>query len=135
MTLIEVMAAGAMLAVGAAGILSGWGSLNNVLIHQRRVVDATSICRSSMESMLILKSDDTRLNGAIVNKGRYDVHMNKLAAGSPEYDAGYDVRHIIKSSTPSLGFVSITVLVTWDENGTSRRIELETFREVEVHDP
>jgi len=124
MSLIEVMVAGALLAVGATAVVSGWSTVNNVLQHQRRSVEATSIMRSQVERLLSLAPGDPRLAPGTADLGTIDVFGQPLPA-----PRGYRVSSIIAGDTPGLGFIAMTVVVRWAERGADRETRLMTFRE------
>ena len=123
MSLIEVTIAGALLAIGAAGTLSAWGTVTTLLERQRRLTDATYLARSSVERLLALAPGDAALAPGKHAAGRFDVFGTLVA------DGGYVVRHEIEGDKPGPGFVKLTVVVAWDDVLGSRSTNLATFRE------
>jgi prepilin-type N-terminal cleavage/methylation domain-containing protein len=123
LSLIEVMVAGALLGVGAAGTLSAWGTVTTLLERQRRVTDATSLARSSIERLLALAPGDPALDPGDRIDGHFDVF------GAPLKDGGYIVRHKIAANQPAAGFIKLTVDVQWSDLLGSRSVTISTFRE------
>jgi Tfp pilus assembly protein PilV len=124
MSLIEVTVAGALLAIGATAVISGWSTVNNVLQHQRRSVEATSIMRSQVERLLSLAPGDPKLAPGTSDLGTFDVF------GQPKPPPqGYSVSTVIAGDTPGPGFIAMTVVVHWAERGAERETRLMTFRE------
>jgi type II secretory pathway pseudopilin PulG len=122
MSLIEVMVSGALLAIGASAMLSSWSTVMTVLVHQRRLSEATNVCRSHLEELLGRASGDPDLNPGTTAVGSVNVF------GAPD-PAGYRVTYIVLGDTPGPGFVSVTVRAEWTENAGTRSTELLTFRE------
>jgi type II secretory pathway pseudopilin PulG len=77
-TLIEVLIAGTILVIGAAGLLSAWSTTSGLMETNRRVVEATSLARSKADELLrvpfpsLLSSSETRVDGfGVVGAGPY----------------------------------------------------------------
>lgn len=122
MSLIEVMVAGMLLAVGAAATLSSWATVSSLLERQRRLTDATGIARSSLERLLAAAPGDPALAPGTRVAGRFDI----FGAADP---AGYEVRHTVVGNRPGPGFVELTVLVEWKDRFGAKSTRLTTYRE------
>lgn len=122
MSLIEVMMAGALLAVGAAGTFSAWSTVTGIMEHQRRLTDASAVARSQLEWLLSLPSGDQALESGSHPIGAVDV----FGASDPN---GYRVTHVVVGSKPGPGFIELTVAVGWTEKFGDRQTTITTYRE------
>lgn len=122
MSLIEVMVSGALLAIGASAMLSCWSTVMTVLVHQRRLSEATNVCRSHLEELLGRAPGDAALAPGTTSAGTLNVF------GQPD-PRGFRVTYVVRGDTPGPGFVSVTVRAEWTENSGTRSTELLTFRE------
>jgi Tfp pilus assembly protein PilV len=124
MTLIEVTVAGALLAVGAAGIIASWGSVMGVLEHERRFSEATNLTRMQVERLLVLPADSAPLSPGSYTAGNFDTFGQPTAAGPSAYLIKYDVR-----TKPAPGFVEIVVTTSWTEVNGNKQTSFNVFRE------
>lgn len=122
MSLIEVMMAGALLAVGAAATFSAWSTVTGIMEHQRRLTDATGVTRSQLEWLLSLPAGDPGLASGTRQLGAVNVF------GSPDPN-GYRVDHAVVGNKPGPGFIELTVVVRWTEKFGERQTTLTTYRE------
>jgi type II secretory pathway pseudopilin PulG len=124
MTLIEVTVAGALLAIGAAGILASWGTVTGVIEHQRRFSEATNLTRMQVERLLVLPADSAPLSPGTYNVGNVDAFGTPTGASPAAYVIQYEVR-----TKPAPGFVEITVTTSWTEKNGAKSTSFNVFRE------
>jgi prepilin-type N-terminal cleavage/methylation domain-containing protein len=117
-TLIEVLIAGAILIVGAAGLLSAWSTTTALMETNRRVVEASALARSKAEELLrvpflsLVSSQDHQVDG-----------FGNVGAGP------YEVQWLVVSSA-ALGGKKVNVDVTWrGKDGRPHNVDIVFARD------
>ena len=123
-SMIEVIIAAALLAVGVAGILSAYSTATHLDNHQHRVSSALHVAEAVVEELLLLQQTDADLTAGSHGPRGFDVDGNRVA-GTGFYSVTWAV-----SAGPHPRARRLEVKVTWtDQLGTTpRTLSLVTHR-------
>ena len=127
-SLIEVMIAAAILAVGATAILSSYATIMALVEHQRRVADAINVTQAKMEELLAVEGSSDLLFEGRVHADWTNAFLRPLdpyVADAQRYDRHWEIDRI---GVPP-GIVQVVVSTTWNEHylGT-RSLTLRAYR-------
>ena len=125
-TLIEVMVAAAMLAVGAAGVLSAFRTGEALIEHQRRLSAAVNVTQSKLEDLMAADASTSPLLAPGAHTP--DIVDGLGRATSPSAEA-YTVDWTIQDSVPASGYMFITVRTTWMESSGAHFARFTAYRE------
>ncbi len=108
-SLIEVMIAGAMFAVGTAGILSAWFTLNGAIDTQRRSADALVVADDVLDSLRLQPRGGRHLTlGQHVSFFGRDRSELEVAATD-----GFTVRWLVSSTGNENTYQRVDLDVRW----------------------
>ena len=124
-TLIEVMIAGAILAVGATAVLAAYSTTLGLIEHQRRLVSAVDVTQSKLEELLACQTTSPELAAGSHAPETVD-QLGRAAAAGPE---AYTVEYDITMGNPSAGYMLIVVQTSWHETKGARFTKFAAFRE------
>jgi hypothetical protein len=125
-TLIEVTMAGAILAVGAAGVLAAYSTTMGLIEHQRRLATAVNVTASRLEELLVADAASTLL--APGNNGPEIVDGLGRPVGIAGGDS-YEVRWSVTEDEPAPGYIQLVVETRWVELRGSRFTRFAAYRE------
>lgn len=120
--ILEVLISGTMLVLGLAAVVSFASSTSGIAAHQRHITIGAHVAELQMEKLLLLPPDDARLTSGGHTGPRYD------DVGTPAALGDYHTTWSVAVDAPIAGTRTITVTVTWTEQGTSRTTTLTTIR-------
>lgn len=126
-TLIEVTMAGAILAVGAVGVLAAYSTTMGLIEHQRRLATAVNVTASKLEDILIADPSSSLLTAGTNGPEILDGLGRSPALGATET---YEVRWTVSTGTPAAGYVEIIVETRWVELRGSRFTRFAAYREL-----
>jgi type II secretory pathway pseudopilin PulG len=120
-SLIEVLIAGAMFAVGTAGILSSWVTLNGIIDTQRRNADAIVVAEDVLDGLRLQPR-----GGALLRQGNHQRFFtrNRVEAEVAPPD-GFVVAWSVGVVDSNLTYNRIDLSVRWF--GVDRREHRLTF--------
>jgi type II secretory pathway pseudopilin PulG len=124
-SLIEVLIAGAMFAVGTAGILSAWVTLNGIIDTQRRSADAIVVAEDVLDALRLQPRGGPAL--------RPGPHSRFFARDRVEIEAavpdGYVVSWTVAAGGGGLTFSRVDLSVRWfGADRREHRLTFVTFR-------
>lgn len=124
-SLIEVLIAGAMFAVGTAGILSAWVTLNGIIDTQRRSADAVVVAEDVLDALRLQPRGGPAL--------RAGTHNRFFARDRVETEVavpdGYVVSWTVASVGGGLTFARVDLDVRWfGADRREHRLTFVTFR-------
>jgi len=131
------MMAGAIFAVGLAGIFSAFGTAGSQFEHQRHTTQGIHLAEAKMEELLLATSTDGLLiAGVVQGPVWFDVQGFASTAGCPGATGGVpessqNCRYRITwESAPSLvsGVRILTVTAAWAEKGQTKSLAFSTQR-------
>ena len=125
-SLIEVMVAGAILAVGSTAVLSAFRTTEGMIEHQRRLSAAVNVSQSKLETLLAADAATSTIIGAGSHGPDVVDVFGRLTAPGPE---SYSVDWTVSSGVPSSGYMLIVVQTTWMESRGLRFTKFAAFRE------
>lgn len=120
--MLEVLISGTMLVLGLAAVLSFASSTSGVAAHQRHITQGAHVAELQMEKLLLLPPDEARLTSGPHVGPRYD------DVGTPSPSGDYHTTWSVAVDTPITGTRTLTVTVTWTEQGATRSTTLTTIR-------
>ena len=123
-SLIEVMMAASILAVGAAAVLGAYSTTMGLIEHQRRLAAAVNVTQSKLEDLLVAGS-----GSALLANGGPEV-VDALGR-TPLLGATdtYAVRWEITPGVPASGYLQIVVETSWVESSGPRFTRFAAYRE------
>jgi prepilin-type N-terminal cleavage/methylation domain-containing protein len=137
-TLIEVMAAGAILAIGLAATLTAWGNGMALFEHQRHTTHGLHLAEAKLEELLMRVSSDPELQVGTVfgpewftaeGLGSNGVGCPTTTGGVPPSTPGCRYRVTWEASPGGVAKVRVvSVKASWNERGVERSIILNTQR-------
>ncbi len=136
-SLIEVMAASAIFAVGLGGIFSAFGTSAHQFEHQRHTTYGIHLTEGKMEELLLRVSSDPQLQaGSVFGPDWFDNRGFPAASGCPAATGGLPPEsaacryRVTWSSEPGLvpQVRVTTVTVTWNEREVAKHVSLTTQR-------
>lgn len=122
MTLIEVMIAGAVFAIGASGILSAVGSYMQVVEHERRLGDAWRILQAEVGHLRTLP------DAALLWTSPSVEHVDAFGLPTTLPLAKFTVTRTPAADTPHAGARQLQVSLTWQERTLSRSTSVVIHR-------
>lgn len=125
-TLIEVTMAGAILAIGATGVLAAYSTTMGLVEHQRRLASAVNVTSSKLEDILIADTGSPLLTPGTNGPEILDSLGRPPALGSAE---SYEVRWTVTEDRPAAGYLEIVVETRWVELRGSRFTRFAAYRE------
>lgn len=108
MSLIEVMVAGALLAIGMTAILSSFSTYSKLIAHQRMLMDAAFVAQSELQRLQSLKPAHTDLTPGVHGTLTVDAN-NQLAA-----NGRYALKWTVTKQKPTPRSTEIRVVVTFE---------------------
>lgn len=126
-TLIEVTMAGAILAVGATGVLAAYSTTMGLVEHQRRLATATNVTASKLEDILIADPASSLLTPGTNGPEILDGLGRPPVLGASET---YEVRWTVTVGRPSSGYAEVVVETRWVEMRGSRFTRFAAYREL-----
>lgn len=125
-SLIEVMIAASILAVGATAVLSAFRMTEGMIEHQRRLSAAVNVSQSKLETLL---AADAATSAALAQGAHgpdvVDVYGRLSAPGAESYSVDWTVT----SGAPSTGYMLIVVQTTWTETRGIHFTKFAAYRE------
>jgi type II secretory pathway pseudopilin PulG len=125
-TLIEVTMAGAILAVGAAGVLAAYSTTMGLIEHQRRLATAVNVTSSKLEDLLVAGKASSLLTPGTNGPEILDGLGRPPPIGSTDT---YEVRWTVTADVPAAGYLQIVVETRWVELRGSRFTRFAAYRE------
>ena len=126
-TLIEVVVAGAILAAGAAAILTSYFTLMGVAEHQRRLSTAVHVTQGKLEEVLNASASADILTGD--HTFVVDAVGQKLALSAYPAADSYFVTCSVAANTPSAGHMTATITTEWTETRGTRSTQYVVVRD------
>jgi len=123
MTLIEVMVAAAIFAVGVSGILSAVGSYMQVIEHERRLGDAWRILQAEAGHLRTLPDSAPEWTSPSTSS----VDSFGLLAASPA-TTKFKVERTPAADTPHAGARQLKIVLRWQERVLERAVTLVIHR-------
>lgn len=120
-SIIEVMIAAAVFAIGAAGSLSVLAMAQRQYRHQNQLTQAIHLAEMQMEQTVLLYRDDVVSGGPRC----FTAQGHQMSCGSHEYAASW----FVTSGVPIQGMKQIRVVVSWHEMAATKQVSLLTYRE------
>lgn len=137
-TLVEVMAAGAILAIGLAATLTAWGNGVALFEHQRHTTHGLHLSEAKLEELLMRVSSDPELQVGTVFGPEWftaegfasnGVGCPATPTGVPPSTPGCRYRVTWEASPGGVAKVRVlSVRAAWNERGAERSITLSTQR-------
>lgn len=118
--------AGAILAVGAAGVLAAYSTTMGLIEHQRRLATAVNVTASKLEDLLVADPTSSLLATGTSGPEILDGLGRPPALGSSDT---YEVRWTVTSGVPAAGYMRIVVETRWIELRGPRFTRFAAFRE------
>jgi prepilin-type N-terminal cleavage/methylation domain-containing protein len=137
-TLLEVMAAGAILAIGLAASLSAYGTGMVLFEHQRHTTHGLHLAEGKLEELLLRPSSDLELQvGTTFGPEWFDANGFATAgagcveatSGAPPVDEDCRYRvtwQVTAGLVPRIRVVTVTT--AWNERDQERTMSLSTQR-------
>jgi len=137
-SLVEVMAAAAILAVGLAATFTAWNNGMALFEHQRHTTHGIHLSEAKLEELLMRVSSDPELQvGTVFGPEWFTAEgLASTGIGCPATTAGmppgtpacrYRVTwESVPGGVAKVRVVSVTT--TWNERGVERRVTLSTQR-------
>ncbi len=119
-SLLEVLVAGAMFAIGTAGVLSAWSTLNGIVDTQRRTADAVIVAEDVLDALRLQQRSGPDL--AIDTHQRFFT-QDRQPTLSPTSD-GFVVEWQV-AQVRTFSFRQVDLTVRW--RGLDRREHRLTF--------
>jgi prepilin-type N-terminal cleavage/methylation domain-containing protein len=116
-SLIEVMMAGAIFAIGLTAIYSAFRTAANQFEHQRHTTYAVHITEAVMEELLVRTSSDTDLTAGSAHGPRHYDRKGFVSATASTYKTTWEV----KTNTPIPNVRQLTVTTSWTEKAAGQR--------------
>jgi type II secretory pathway pseudopilin PulG len=123
-SLLEVLVAGAMFAVGTTGVLSAWSSINGIVDTQRRSADAIIVAEDVLDELRLQQRTGP---GLTIDGHQRFFTRDRENAASPTID-GYIVEWEV-AQVGAFSYRKVDLTVRW--NGVDRRqhrLAFLTFR-------
>ena len=137
-SLVEVMAAGAILAVGLAATLMAWSNGMELFEHQRHTTHAIHLSEAKLEELLLRISSDPELQvGPVFGPEWFTAEgLASTGIGCPAATQGVppgtpSCRYRVTWQSVAGGVARVRVVSTttaWNERGVERRVTLSTQR-------
>ena len=121
-TLIEVMVAGGLLAIGLLALVQATASATASIDHQKKLAQAVHVGEAVMEMNLVKSAANPDLAAGTTAGPSFDDDGRMSPGGT--FSTEWDV--VVATPLPSMR--TITVRVTWDERGTAHQLEFVTVR-------
>ncbi len=126
-SLIEVMVAAALFAVGIAAILTAFGSLSGLIEHQRRLGTAALIAQSTVQEL-----QSRPATHADLAAGRHTPLVvdadGRVVGGTIARTDRYRVEWTVRPDVPVTGSREVVVVVVWTEGAGQRSFSLVVYR-------
>lgn len=123
-TLIEVMVAAAIFAIGTSASLAGISTAYKQYAHQRHMTNAINVAEGVMESLLLAYGTDARIG--VGSHGPLYFSEEGVQTASP---SAYQVTWAVIADQPIAGMRQIDTRVGWIEPAGRRSIAFTTVRE------
>ena len=137
-SLVEVMAAAAILAVGLAATLAAWNNGMALFEHQRHTTHAIHLSEAKLEELLMRVSSDPELQvGTVFGPEWFTAEgLASTGIGCPAATEGIppgtsSCRYRVTWQSVASGVARVRVVsatTTWNERGVERRVTLSTQR-------
>lgn len=118
--------AGALLAVGAAGVLAAYSTTMSLIEHQRRLAAAVNVTSSKLEDLLVANASSPLLAEGQNGPEILDALGRPPSLGATET---YEVRWTVTIDTPAPGYIGIVVETRWVELRGTRFTRFGAYRE------
>ena len=124
-TLVESMIASAVLAAGAAAMLTSYFTLMGIAEHQRRLSAAVHVTKGKVEELIAARPPSTLL---LAGSGPVFVDALGLPSGSTLNGKNYRVDWSFVHDVPVDGQMRIDIVTSWLERGRIRTTRFSTGR-------